>query len=66
MHEYRIHTLVDITDNGNLKKAFPFKTQSGDVVHDKQSLAANTVRQDDEPDRYNKKKRYNTSYSKVI
>tara|TARA_B100001109_G_C18804909_1_gene446717 strand:+ start:310 stop:783 length:474 start_codon:yes stop_codon:yes gene_type:complete len=39
MYEYRVHTLVDITDNGNLKKAFPFKTQSGDVVHDKQSLA---------------------------
>ena len=39
MHEYRIHTLVDITDNGNLKQPFPFKTISGDVVHDKQSLA---------------------------
>ena len=39
MHEYRIHTLVDITYNGNLKQPFPFKTISGDVVHDKQSLA---------------------------
>ena len=39
MHEYRIHTLVDITNNGNLKQPFPFKTESGDVIHDKQSLA---------------------------
>ena len=39
MHEYRVHTLVDITDNGNLKQAFPFKTASGEVIHDKQSLA---------------------------
>ena len=38
MHEYRIHTLVDITDNGNLKQPFPFKTESGDVVHDRVSL----------------------------
>ena len=38
MHEYRIHTLVDITDNGNLKQSFPFKTLSGDVIHDKHSL----------------------------
>ena len=39
MHEYHIHTLVDITDNGNLKKQFPFKTLSGDLIHDKDSLA---------------------------
>ncbi len=39
MHEYHIHTLVDITDNGNIKQAFPFKTLSGDVIHDKHSLA---------------------------
>jgi len=39
MHEYRVHTLVDITNNGNLKQQFPFKTQSGDVIHDKHSLA---------------------------
>ena len=39
MHEYRIHTLVDITNNGNLGKQFPFKTDSNDVVHDKHSLA---------------------------
>ena len=38
MHEYRIHTLVDITENGNLKQQFPFKTNSGEVVHDKHSL----------------------------
>ena len=39
MHEYRIHTLVDITDNGNLKQAFPFKTTGGEFIHDKHSLA---------------------------
>ena len=39
MFEYKIHTLVDITNNGNLKQAFPFKTLAGDVVHDKDSLA---------------------------
>ena len=39
MHEYRIHTLVDITDNGNLKQAFPFKTTGGELIHDKHSLA---------------------------
>ena len=39
MHEYRIHTLVDITDNGNLKKQFPFETLSGHKVHDKHTLA---------------------------
>ncbi len=39
MYEYHIHTLVDITDNGNLKKQFPFKTLSGDLIHDKNSLA---------------------------
>jgi len=39
MHEYRIHTLVDITDNGNLKQQFPFKTLAGNEIHDKHSLA---------------------------
>jgi len=39
MHLYRIHTLVDITDNGNLKQQFPFKTESNEVIHDKHSLA---------------------------
>ena len=39
MHEYRIHTLVDITDNGNLKKQFPFDTLAGHNVHDKKTLA---------------------------
>jgi|TARA_R100000027_G_scaffold49215_1_gene37776 hypothetical protein len=39
MHEYRIHTLVDITENGNLKQQFPFKTKHGVIVKDKQSLA---------------------------
>lgn len=39
MYEFRVHTLVDITDNGLLQKPFPFKTLGGEVVHDKQSLA---------------------------
>ncbi len=38
MHTYMVHTLVDITDNGLLRGEFPFKTKSGEVVHDKQSL----------------------------
>jgi len=38
MHEYRVHTLVDITYNGNLGRQFPFQTESGDVIHDKHSL----------------------------
>ena len=39
MHEYRVHTLVDITENGNLKQPFPFKTKSGEIIHDRHSLA---------------------------
>ena len=39
MYLYTIHTLVDITQNGPLNQKFPFKTLSGDVVHDKQTLA---------------------------
>ena len=39
MHEYRIHTLVDITDNGNLKQQFPFTTTAGNEIHDKNTLA---------------------------
>jgi hypothetical protein len=39
MHEYRLHTLVDITENGNLKQQFPFKTIAGNEIHDKHSLA---------------------------
>ena len=39
MFEFRVHTLVDITYNGNLKQQFPFKTPVGEVIHDKQSLA---------------------------
>ena len=38
MHEYRIHTLVDITDNGNLKQQFPFTTTAGNEINDKHSL----------------------------
>ena len=39
MHEYRLHTLVDITENGNLKQQFPFKTIAGNEVHDKYTLS---------------------------
>ena len=39
MHKYRIHTLVDITDNGNLRRQFPFTTDGGMVIDDKHSLA---------------------------
>ncbi|OUT98389.1 MAG: hypothetical protein CBC01_03510 [Betaproteobacteria bacterium TMED41] len=39
MHEYHIHTLVDITSNGNLKRQFPFQTPDGKEIHDKHSLA---------------------------
>ena len=39
MYEFRVHTLVDITENGVLSKPFPFKTPSGEVVHDRQTLA---------------------------
>ncbi len=39
MYEFRVHTLVDITDNGILQKPFPFKTPGGEVVHDRQSLS---------------------------
>ena len=39
MHEYRIHTLVDITHNGNLKQQFPFTTLAGGKIHDKHTLA---------------------------
>ena len=39
MHEYRLHTLVDITDNGNLKQQFPFTTTAGNDIHDKHTLA---------------------------
>jgi hypothetical protein len=30
---------VDITDNGNLKQQFPFKTLAGNEIHDKHGLA---------------------------
>jgi hypothetical protein len=39
MHEYRLHTLVDITENGNLKKAFPFETEAGQEIRDKHTLS---------------------------
>jgi hypothetical protein len=38
MYEFRVHTLVDITDNGSLHKQFPFKTQGGELIHDRQTL----------------------------
>ena len=39
MHGFRVHTLVDITDNGNLQRSFPFKTKSDITVHNKETLA---------------------------
>ena len=39
MHEYRIHTLVDVTENGNLKQPFPFKSPAGVEIHDKHTLS---------------------------
>ena len=38
MHSYMMHTLVDITKNGNLGKTFPFETPAGDVISDKHTL----------------------------
>jgi len=39
MHTYCITTLVDITENGVLRNQFPFKTKSGELVHDGATLA---------------------------
>ena len=39
MHTYSITTLVDITENGVLRSQFPFKTKSGELVHDGATLA---------------------------
>lgn len=38
MYSFAIQTLVDITENGNLKREFPFKTKSGELIHDSHSL----------------------------
>ena len=38
MLTYSITTLVDITENGLLRDAFPFTTKSGELVHDGHSL----------------------------
>ena len=35
---YCVQTLVDISDPGNLNKTFPFTTESGHLVHDKETL----------------------------
>ena len=39
MHTYSITTLIDITENGVLRNQFPFKTKSGELVHDAATLA---------------------------
>ena len=39
MYTFSITTLVDITNNGDLRKPFPFKTLSGGLVHDNHSLS---------------------------
>ena len=33
-----MHSLVDITKNSNLAKTFPFETDAGDMIEDKQTL----------------------------
>jgi len=38
MYTYCIHTLVDITEHGSLKKQFPFTSKSGELIHNKDSL----------------------------
>ena len=38
MHSYMMHTLVDITKNGNITKNFPFETAAGDVIDSKETL----------------------------
>jgi len=38
MHSYMMHTLVDITKNGNLVKNFPFETPAGDIIDGKEAL----------------------------
>ena len=38
MLTYSITTLVDITENGVLRNQFPFKTKSGELVHDAATL----------------------------
>ena len=38
MHTYSITTLIDITENGVLRNQFPFKTKSGELVHDGATL----------------------------
>ena len=38
MHQFTLHTLVDITRNGNLRNNFPFETPAGDLIKDKETL----------------------------
>ena len=38
MFTFCLHTLVDITENGQLKQAFTFKTKSNEVIHNKDTL----------------------------
>ena len=38
MHLFTMHSLVDITKNSNLAKTFPFETDAGDMIEDKQTL----------------------------
>ena len=38
MHEFYAHTLVDITLNGKLQRPFPFESDSGEMIQDKESL----------------------------
>ena len=38
MHTFMMHTLIDISKNGNLRNTFPFETPAGDVIEDKATL----------------------------
>jgi hypothetical protein len=38
MYNFAIQTLIDITDNGDLRKEFPFRSKSNELIHDKHSL----------------------------
>ena len=38
MYEFRVHTLVDITQNSKLQQQFPFAGDDGELIHNKDTL----------------------------
>ena len=38
MYEFRVHTLVDITQNSKLQQQFPFVGDDGELIHNKDTL----------------------------